>query len=405
MQQIQKGFEKYGLKNSERGVFVVILNAPKGKKVELLNQIREICPEQFEDISRHVEFQDMDAIIQQFEIKEIEKSFENESDNLNPEKEQLENAEKIYEYSSGVLVIGAPGTGKTTFCNALQQLFTQLERKHEIINLDPANDNMDYQCGIDIHELITQEDVMEQFQLGPNGSMIYCMEFLETNIDWLIQKIQESKKRYFIFDLPGQVEIYSNHQSLKNIIQILSKRLNLHISAIHLVDCTYLYDKNRFLASMMLSLTAIIGMEMPFINAITKVDLMKNFGRPDMNLSFYSAISGLEYMFFDSKFQKEGGFNQKYGKLSLQICEVIEKFNQVGFSLIDITNKMTLCYILKLLDEGNGYFYDPDKVTNPKEMEIDYEAVTNYIQHEKYFDPSQKTNDDEKMQDEDDDGY
>jgi hypothetical protein len=35
---------------------------------------------------------------------------------------------------------------------------------------------------------------------------------------------------------------------------------------------------------MMLSLTAIVGMEMPFINAITKVDLMKKLGKPEMNL-------------------------------------------------------------------------------------------------------------------------
>jgi len=48
----------------------------------------------------------------------------------------------------------------------------------------------------------------------------------------------------------------------------------------------------------MLSLTALIGMEMPFINAITKIDLLKQFGRPDMNLSFYNSISGLKFLFF-----------------------------------------------------------------------------------------------------------
>jgi GPN-loop GTPase len=90
--------------------------------------------------------------------------------------------------------------------------------------------------------------------------------------------------KYFIFDLPGQVEIYSNHKSLKEIIQQLSRELNMRMSALHLVDVGYLYDRNRFLSAMMLSLTAIVGMEMPFINAITKVDLMKKLGRPEMNL-------------------------------------------------------------------------------------------------------------------------
>lgn len=73
--------------------------------------------------------------------------------------------------------------------------------------------------------------------------------------------------------------------------------MNLNVSALHLVDCTYLYDKNRFLSAVMLSLTAIIGMEMPFINVISKIDLLKHLGRPDMNLFFYSTLSGIEHMF------------------------------------------------------------------------------------------------------------
>jgi hypothetical protein len=58
----------------------------------------------------------------------------------------------------------------------------------------------------------------------------------------------------------------------------------MRMSALHLVDVSYLYDRNRFLSAMTLSLTAIIGMEMPFINAITKVDLMRKLGKPEMNL-------------------------------------------------------------------------------------------------------------------------
>jgi hypothetical protein len=32
---------------------------------------------------------------------------------------------------------------------------------------------------------------MEEFKLGPNGSMIYCIEFLQKNIEWLMDKIKE----------------------------------------------------------------------------------------------------------------------------------------------------------------------------------------------------------------------
>lgn len=46
---------------------------------------------------------------------------------------------------------------------------------------------------------------MENHNLGPNGGLIYCMEYLLVNIDWLQQKIEELETYYIIFDCPGQV--------------------------------------------------------------------------------------------------------------------------------------------------------------------------------------------------------
>lgn len=44
------------------------------------------------------------------------------------------------EYFFGGLVIGPSGSGKTTLCYGLNQFFNLIQRKHVIINLDPAND-------------------------------------------------------------------------------------------------------------------------------------------------------------------------------------------------------------------------------------------------------------------------
>lgn len=41
----------------------------------------------------------------------------------------------------GMLVIGFPGAGKTTFCEGMHQYLTALGRKNAVINLDPANDS------------------------------------------------------------------------------------------------------------------------------------------------------------------------------------------------------------------------------------------------------------------------
>jgi GPN-loop GTPase len=68
----------------------------------------------------------------------------------------------------------------------------------------------------------TDDDEQPGLGLGPNGAMIYCMQFLEDNIDWLVEKICNKKCSYFLIDMPGQVELYTNHSSLKNIINMLN---------------------------------------------------------------------------------------------------------------------------------------------------------------------------------------
>jgi len=38
-----------------------------------------------------------------------------------------------------------------------------------MVNLDPANECLPYKSDIDVEDLITLDDVMAEFDLGPNG--------------------------------------------------------------------------------------------------------------------------------------------------------------------------------------------------------------------------------------------
>jgi len=45
-----------------------------------------------------------------------------------------------------------------------------------LFNLDPAAEKFEYEPSIDIRDLITLDDVMEEMDLGPNGGLVYCFE-------------------------------------------------------------------------------------------------------------------------------------------------------------------------------------------------------------------------------------
>ena len=89
----------------------------------------------------------------------------------------------------------------------MQEMAETLQRNIIIFNLDPAAEYSSYRCDVDIKELITLEEVMEEMELGPNGGLLYCMEYLLQNQSWLEEKLSEfvGEDDYVIFDCPGQI--------------------------------------------------------------------------------------------------------------------------------------------------------------------------------------------------------
>lgn len=123
----------------------------------------------------------------------------------------------------GQVVIGPPGSGKTTYCQAMREFLARLGRSVAVVNLDPANEALPRPCALDIGELVTLPDVMAGLGLGPNGGLLYCMEYLEANADWLRERLRALRGHYLLFDCPGQVELYTHHQALKNVLAQLAK--------------------------------------------------------------------------------------------------------------------------------------------------------------------------------------
>lgn len=151
----------------------------------------------------------------------------------------------------GQVVIGPPGSGKTTYCQAMQEFLTHLGRKVVVVNMDPANDGLPYSCAVDISELVTLDDVMDGLKLGPNGGLLYCMEYVEANLDWLENKLKEHLDCYFLFDCPGQVELYTHQNSVGKYILAIGKvefqgesiqpmHLTVHHAACRASSCQHL---------------------------------------------------------------------------------------------------------------------------------------------------------------------
>ncbi len=105
----------------------------------------------------------------------------------------------------------------------MHQFLGAIGRACSVVNLDPANDHTNYPCALDIRSLVKLEDVMTDDRLGPNGGILYALEELEHNFEWLEEGLKELGDDYLLFDCPGQVELYTHHNALRNIFFKLQK--------------------------------------------------------------------------------------------------------------------------------------------------------------------------------------
>ncbi len=70
--------------------------------------------------------------------------------------------------------------------------------------MDPAAEIFKYRCDIDIRDMVSLDDVQELMNYGPNGGLVYCMEYLIDHIDEFMQDLNEFADDSFIFfDCPG----------------------------------------------------------------------------------------------------------------------------------------------------------------------------------------------------------
>ncbi|KAG0481016.1 hypothetical protein HPP92_011874 [Vanilla planifolia] len=255
----------------------------------------------------------------------------------------------------GQVVIGPPGSGKTTYCNGMSQFLQLVGRKVAVINLDPANDALPYDCAVNIEDLIKLSDVMVEHSLGPNGGLVYCMDYLERNIDWLLAKLKPLlKDQYLLFDFPGQVELFFLHSNAKNTIWKAIKKLDLRLTAIHLVDAHLCCDPGKYVSALLLSLSTMLHLELPHVNVLSKIDLIESYGKLPYNLEFFTDVEDLSYLQYHLD---QDPRSSKYRKLTKVLCDVVKDFSLVNFSTLDIQDKESVGNLLKIIDKSNGYIF------------------------------------------------
>lgn len=226
-------------------------------------------------------------------------------------------------------------------------------REAVMVNLDPANEIHGEQFGIDIRDLIKLDDVTSRLGLGPNGGLVYCIEHLAENLDWLQEQMGLYEHAYFLLDCPGQVELYTHHNAMKAIVETMQQEWNARLVCVNLVDSNYCYDPSKFVAVLLTCLSTMIQLELPHVNVLSKIDLLDEDSLPQ-RLEFFTEVMDLSELTRDVD---EHPLFAKYAKLSAALAGVVEDFGLVNFIPMNVQDEETVWEVVKTADKALGFIH------------------------------------------------
>lgn len=285
----------------------------------------------------------------------------------------------------GVLVMGPAGAGKSTFCSALIQHLQTTRRSCFYVNLDPAAESFNYEPDLDIRELITLEDVMEEMELGPNGGLIYCFEFLLQNLDFLSQALDPLSEEYLIiFDMPGQIELYTHIPLLPSLVQYLSRQgpLNINLCAAYLLESTFIVDKAKFFAGTLSAMSAMLMLEMPHVNILSKMDQVRDMvSRKELKRFVNVDVGLLQDDYVDAEDTAEGDPSSKdtllsggsFKRLNRAVGQLIDDFSMVSFLKLDVQDEDSVAAVLSHIDDAIQYHEAQEPREPNDEQDVNYE--------------------------------
>ncbi|OWM74593.1 hypothetical protein CDL15_Pgr005173 [Punica granatum] len=183
-------------------------------------------------------------------------------------------------------------------------------------------------------------------------TLIFSLRYLEQNLDdWLTEELENFlDDDYLIFDCPGQIELFSHVPVLKNFVEHLQRK-NFNVCGVYLLDSQFITDVTKFISGCMASLSAMVQLELPHVNILSKMDLVKNkrdiedYLNPEPRI----LLSELNLR-----------MAPQFEKLNKALAELVDEYSMVSFVPLDLKKNSSIQYVLSQIDSCIQYGEDAD---------------------------------------------
>lgn len=234
----------------------------------------------------------------------------------------------------------------------------------------------------------------------------FFVRYLLKNLDWLQDNLNSYDDDFLIIDCPGQIELYTHFNIMQKIVQVLTMEFDFRLCAVsllvfqpsgsiaktenhhvlrrkkktYLLESNFIADRPKFFSGVLSATSAMINLEIPHINVLSKMDLFKS-GRTAAGTIAQIGPKELErYLDPDPDLllgEVNEKTNPKFHSLNQAISQLvclphyasfasnhsprarsfsqIQDFNMVSFLPLDITDEDSIGAILSHVDNAIQY--------------------------------------------------
>nr|XP_008380272.2 GPN-loop GTPase 3 isoform X4 [Malus domestica] len=160
------------------------------------------------------------------------------------------------------------------------------------------------------------------------------------NLDeWLTEELDNyTDDDYLVFDCPGQIELFSHVPVLRNFVEHLQRK-NFKVCVVYLLDSQFITDVTKFISGCMASLSAMIQLELPHVNILSKMDLAPR--KKDIEDFLYP-----EPQVLLSELNQR--MAPQFAKLNKSLIELVDDYSMVSFLPLDLRKSSSMSYVLWL---------------------------------------------------------
>ena len=144
--------------------------------------------------------------------------------------------------------------------------------------------------------------------------------------------------------------------------------------SVFVVDATFVTDPAKFISGSLLALSAMISMQLPHVNVLSKCDLveeasMERVLEMESALQLWDVLGDHNSSTFDSAALSSSGNAQRsnattqtregrWNRLTEAICSLLDDYSMVGFVPLNINDEDSISHVLSTVDHAINYGED-----------------------------------------------